>query len=64
LCCLQAAEALQLYLELCGDEGVKATRWRPVIKTLLTRSNPGCPDQLAAIYKAVALTTEEKAAFK
>jgi hypothetical protein len=61
---MQAAEALQLYLELCGDESIRATRWRPVIRTLLTRSNPSCPDQLAAIYKAIALTPEEKATFK
>ncbi|KAL6758897.1 hypothetical protein V8C86DRAFT_2584233 [Haematococcus lacustris] len=61
---LQYAEALQIYLELCGDEAVRISRWKPVLAALLKRSDPNTQPELADVFSAISLTEAEKAMFR
>ncbi|KXZ54535.1 hypothetical protein GPECTOR_4g600 [Gonium pectorale] len=56
---MKGAEALQLHLELCGDPAAKAARWAAVSSALLAR-----PFSPQAVLAALALSPEEKAAFR
>lgn len=73
--CVQGAEILQLYCELCCDAAQAAARWQQVSQAVMRRDNitksgkgqpymEGVDPHLQHIFTTLALTYHEKQAFK
>jgi len=61
---VQAAEVLQLYLELCCDVSERAARWRRVSCVLRARDEGWDAESAKAVLMAMVLTRKERDEFK
>lgn len=60
----QAAEALQLYLELCCNVAMRAARWRAVSAVLRTHGSSTGAVPMAQVMGAMVLSAAEREEFR